>query len=79
MNEHLRSLIVFQLELDQEQDKVGDFYFCAAISLDAAQSIEPHPEADFTNLRLAKLHRGSNLDFLMISRVLEEILMEHKE
>ena len=51
MNEHLRSLIVFQLELDQEQDKVGDFYFCAAISLDAAQSIEPHPEADFTNLR----------------------------
>ena len=55
MNEHLRSLIVFQLELDQEQDKVGDFYFCAAISLDAAQSIEPHPEADFTNLRLAHL------------------------
>ena len=51
MNEHLRSLIVFQLELDQEQDKVGDFYFCAAIGLDAAQSIEPHPEADFTNLR----------------------------
>ena len=69
MHEDLRSLIVFQLELEQEKSnfrflakksrflttnqevKIDDFYFCASISLDAAQSIEPHPEADFTNLR----------------------------
>lgn len=51
MNEQLRSLIVFQLELEPEQIKLNDFYFCASISLDAAQSIEPHPATDFSNLR----------------------------
>ena len=51
MSDSLRSLIVFQIELGPEEDKLNDFYFCASISLDAAQAIEPHPEADYTTLR----------------------------
>jgi len=52
MTDNLRSVIVFQLELDQLDKKLTDFFFCAPISLDAACPIESNfnLESDYADL-----------------------------